>query len=102
MKLLRCHPFEEQGQIIHSLCLNWPSSDMTIRNVLNSLYFNNGSTSEDHMKQAAELARYFEATMCVMNILRDSHPLTTDSCKISDLLEILADYLPQHVPKVRI
>ena len=27
------------------------------------------------MKQAAELARYFEATMCVINILRDSHPL---------------------------
>ena len=75
VNILRRQTFKDQGRIIYTLPLLWPSSDTTIRNVHYSLYFNNGSTSDNHMGQKAPLALIFELTMCVINFLRESHPL---------------------------
>ena len=75
VQLLNSHSAEERGHIVSCTVSLIPSSDKTIRSLIQSEYLNNELSSHEIIKEAAELVLRTESFGLVYNMVIESSPL---------------------------
>ena len=75
VQLLHPHSAGDRRSLVTTTMLLIPSSEKTIRSVIQSLYLNNKSASDEDKKEAAELVLRTEAYRLIYNTVIDSSPL---------------------------
>ena len=75
VQLLRPHSADDRLGIVFSTTLLIPSSEKTLRSVIQSEYLNNKSASDEDINEAAALVLCTESLRLVYNIVIESSPL---------------------------
>ena len=75
VQLLRPHSTDDRWEIIITTMIQIPSSEKTIRSVIQSVYLNNKSASDENIEAAAGLVAWTESLRLVYNMVLEFSPL---------------------------
>ena len=75
VQLLRPHSAVDRRSIVIRTMILIPSSEKTVRSVIQSMYLNNKSASNEEIKEAVEFVSYIELRGLVYNMMIESSPL---------------------------